>query len=176
MDKVKSKETLENLIRGDEVREVLVQNIVYQNIKTNPRTGLNFLLQSGYLKASDPVLKNGQLDYLLQLPNMEILSLITDMVMYWFSESSSVSEEMEDLVKYINEADWPLFEDRLKRLCYPVLMNLLKNWIFPLGTEGRPSNFLSTLKNLIYRLLRWVWGFVNVMLKLSLRPCGCSWL
>ena len=61
MDKVKSKETLEKLIKGEEVREVIVQNIVYKNIKTEFRAGWNFLLQSGYLKASDPVLENVEL-------------------------------------------------------------------------------------------------------------------
>jgi hypothetical protein len=116
MDKVKSKETLEKLIRGDEVREVLIQNIVYQDIKTDPRTGWNFLLQSGYLKASEPVLVNEKLNYLLQIPNKEVLSLIKDMVMYWFNESSSVSDEMEDLVKYIKDENWPLFEDRLQEI------------------------------------------------------------
>jgi hypothetical protein len=118
MDKVKSKETLEKLIKGEEVREVIVQNVVYKNIKKESRAGWNFLLQSGYLKASDPVLENRKLNYLLQIPNMEVLSLVTDMVMYWFSEEQSVRDEMEDLVKYVKEENWPLFEDRLKDIFY----------------------------------------------------------
>lgn len=121
MDKVKSKETLEKLIRGDEVREVIVQNVVYKNIKTESRAGWNFLLQSGYLKASDPILENEKLKYLLQIPNMEVHSLITDMVMYWFSEEQSVSDEMEDLVKFFKEENWPLFEDRLKDIFYAIV-------------------------------------------------------
>jgi len=41
MDKIKSKETLEKLIKGEEVRDILIQNIVYKNIKTEPRTESN---------------------------------------------------------------------------------------------------------------------------------------
>lgn len=118
MDKIQSKETLEKLIRGDEVREVIVQNVVYKNIKTEFRAAWNFLLQSGYLKASDPVLENVELSYLLQIPNMEVLSLIKNMVMHWFGETQSVRQEMEDLVKFFKAENWPLFEDRLKDIFY----------------------------------------------------------
>jgi hypothetical protein len=118
MDKVKSKETLEKLIRGDEVREVLIQNIVYQNIKTDPRTGWNFLLQSGYLKASDPKPANDELSYLLQIPNIEVRALMKSMVMHWFGQAQSVRREMEELVTFLQEENWPLFEDRLKDIFY----------------------------------------------------------
>lgn len=118
MDKIKSKETLEKLIRGDEVREVLIQNIVYKNIKTESRAGWNFLLQSGYLKASNPIPVNDELTYLLQIPNIEIRSLMKNMVMYWFSKTQSVRREMEDLVRYLQEENWLLFEDRLRDIFY----------------------------------------------------------
>jgi hypothetical protein len=118
MDKIKSKETLEKLIRGDEVREVIVQNVVYKNIKTESRAGWNFLLQCGYLKASNPKPANDELSYLLQLPNIEVRSLMKNMVMHWFSEAQSVRQEMEELVTFLQEENWPLFEDRLKDIFY----------------------------------------------------------
>lgn len=116
MDKVKSKETLEKLIRGEEVREIIVENIVYRNITTEFRAGWNFLLQSGYLKASDPIPVNDELSYNLQIPNIEVRALMKNMVMHWFSKTQSVHEEMEDLVKYLQEENWPLFEDRLQEI------------------------------------------------------------
>jgi hypothetical protein len=116
MDTIKSKGTLKKLIRGEEVREVIVQNIVYRDITTEFRAGWNFLLQSGYLKASDPIHVNDELSYNLQIPNVEVRALMKSMVMSWFSKTESVHEEMEELVIYLQEENWPLFEDRLQEI------------------------------------------------------------
>jgi hypothetical protein len=153
MDKVKSKETLEKLICGIEVREILIQNIVYQDIKTDPRTGWNFLLQSGYLKASDPKPVNDELDYLLQLPKIEVRSLMKNMVMYWFGKKQSVRREMEDLIKFIQEENWPLFEDRLQGIFYSMISYYDTASVHPLEEKAERIKYENFYHGLFLGLL-----------------------
>ena len=153
MDKVKSKETLEKLIRGDEVREPVIENIVYKNIKTEPRSGWNFLLQSGYLKASEPRLENAEQTFLLQIPNREILSLVKTMVMYWFGEEQAVRDEMEDLVKYLKAENWPLFEDRLQGIFFSMISYYDTASVHPLKDKAERIKYENFYHGLFLGLL-----------------------
>ncbi|MEM9220528.1 MAG: PD-(D/E)XK nuclease domain-containing protein [Cyanobacteria bacterium P01_F01_bin.150] len=153
MDKIKSKEILKKLIRGDTVREPIVQNIVYKNIKTEPRSGWNFLLQSGYLKASEPRMENVGQTFLLQIPNVEVLSLIKNMVMYWFNEKQSVRDEIEDLVTYLEEENWPLFEDRLQGIFFSMISYYDTASVHPLKEKAERIKYENFYHGLFLGLL-----------------------
>ena len=53
LNKRDSRETIERLLRGEEVRREVARNIVYPQIRTRPDVAWSFLLHGGYLKASE---------------------------------------------------------------------------------------------------------------------------
>ena len=51
LNKRDSRETMERLLKGEDVRREVAINIVYPQIRTRPDVAWSFLLHGGYLKA-----------------------------------------------------------------------------------------------------------------------------
>lgn len=120
LDKKKNKETLERLLRGEEVIEFLMESVIYKNIAKTPEAAWNFLLHSGYLKAYDSKKQSDRKQYKLAIPNREIRIVYRNMLRYWFEEDLPINRDLEEITRGLKEADWALFEIHLSRI-------LLKN-------------------------------------------------
>ena len=72
LNKRDSRETMERLLTGEEVRREVAINIVYPQIRTRPDVAWSFLLHGGYLKASERRQHEISQDYRLDIPNREV--------------------------------------------------------------------------------------------------------
>lgn len=118
LDKKEGKEVVEKLLKGEEVRKVLEENVVYQSIKHNPNVAWSFLLHTGYLKASDRQ-KDGfeeKFNYKLEIPNVEIKTIYKDMILDYFKEDAGTSEDIENIIESLFNNDIAKFERLLREL------------------------------------------------------------
>jgi hypothetical protein len=81
------KEDLEKLIKGESIKKVVDDNIVFGEIENSAETIWNFLLFSGYLKATAKELMNKRLYCELMIPNLEVEYLYEEIILSWFKQS-----------------------------------------------------------------------------------------
>lgn len=84
------KETLNRLIQGEKIREVVDESLVFNNIASHPSSVYMFLLMAGYLTASD-VRDNPPYPTTadFKIPNLEILKLYYEIVQGWLADLQS---------------------------------------------------------------------------------------
>ena len=72
MDRAASRETVLQLLGGEEIRKKVINNIDYPQIEKRQEAAWSFLLHAGYLNATDRRQREYTQDYCLSIPNNEI--------------------------------------------------------------------------------------------------------
>jgi hypothetical protein len=106
---------LETLIRGESLRKVISDSLIYPELAHKEDAIWSLLLSAGYLKARDPE-KNDpeglEISYALSIPNLEIKSVYYDKIRDWVQEVGS-SDRVKQLLTAVREADSYEFEEAL---------------------------------------------------------------
>ncbi len=116
LDKAEGKKVVEKLIKGEDVSKVIEENIVYQSIKDNPDAAWSFLLHAGYLKACGREKVRYKFQYKLAIPNIEIQTIYEDMIINYFKEDENTLENLQNIIKTLEEENIEKFERILKDL------------------------------------------------------------
>lgn len=116
LDKVEGKIIVEKLIKGEEVRKVLEENVVYQSIKDNPNVAWSFLLHAGYLKAYNKKSVRNRFEYKLGIPNWEVKTIYEEMIINYFKEDAKIAKNIEVLLDTLLKKDIKKFERLLQEL------------------------------------------------------------
>lgn len=132
LDKVEGKEVVEKLIKGEEVKKIIEENIVYQRIKDNPNAAWSFLLHAGYLKAYEREKSRNKFVYKIAIPNLEVQTIFEDMIINYFEEDVKMTDNFNVVIKSLLNNDIEKFERVLKELylkqvSYYDLNNLASN-------------------------------------------------
>ncbi len=118
LDKVEGKQVVEKLIKGEEVKKVIEENVVYQSIKDNPDSAWSFLLHAGYLKAYGRE-KRGfeeKFTYKIAIPNVEVKTIYKDIIVNFFKDDMKISVNIEAIMKALLKKDMVKFSRLLEEL------------------------------------------------------------
>ena len=113
LNKRDSRETMERLLKGEEVRREVAINIVYPQIRTRPDVAWSFLLHGGYLKASERRQHEISQDYRLDIPNREVRYSYMTTIKEWLEEDVEAGESFHFFIRGIREGDATLIEEGL---------------------------------------------------------------
>ena len=116
LNKRDSRETMEKLLRGEEVRREVALNIVYPQIRTRPDVAWSFLLYGGYLKASERRQHEISQDYRLDIPNREVRYSYMTTIKDWLEEDVEAGESFHFFIRGIREGDAALIERGLGKV------------------------------------------------------------
>ena len=116
LNKRDSRETMEKLLRGEEVRREVVVNIVYPQIRTRPDVAWSFLLHGGYLKASERRQHEISQDYRLEIPNREVRYSYMTTIKDWLEEDVEAGESFHFFIRGIREGNAALIERGLGKV------------------------------------------------------------
>ena len=113
LNKRDSRETMERLLKGEEVRREVALNIVYPQIRTRPDVAWSFLLHGGYLKASERRQHEIRQDYRLEIPNREVRYSYMTTIKDWLEEDVEAGESFHSFICGIREGDATLIAEGL---------------------------------------------------------------
>ena len=113
LDKRNSREVVEKLIRGEEVRREVALNIAYPQIERNTDAVWSFLLHGGYLKADERQQIHTFITYRLAIPNLEVKVVYEKVVRDWLEEDVEISDSFQSFIRGIREGDTGLIEEGL---------------------------------------------------------------
>ena len=113
LDKRNSREVIEKLIRGEEVRREVVLNIAYPQIERNADAVWSFLLHGGYLKADERQQIHTFITYRLAIPNLEVKVVYEKVIRDWLEEDVEISDSFQSFIRGIREGDTGLIEEGL---------------------------------------------------------------
>ena len=113
LNKRDSRETMERLLKGEEVRREVAVNIVYPQIRTRPDVAWSFLLHGGYLKASERQQHEISQDYRLEIPNREVRYSYMTTIKDWLEEDVEAGESFHSFIRGIREGDATLIAEGL---------------------------------------------------------------
>ncbi len=116
LNKRDSRETMEKLLRGEEVRREVALNIVYPQIRTRPDVAWSFLLHGGYLKASERQQHEISQDYRLEIPNREVRYSYMTTIKDWLEEDVEAGESFHSFIRGIREGNAALIERGLGKV------------------------------------------------------------
>ena len=116
LNKRDSRETMERLLKGEEVRREVAVNIVYPQIRTRPDVAWSFLLHGGYLKASERRQHEISQDYRLEIPNREVRYSYMTTIKDWLEEDVEAGESFHSFIRGIREGDAALIERGLGKV------------------------------------------------------------
>ena len=116
LNKRDSRETMERLLRGEEVRREVAINIVYPQIRTRPDVAWSFLLHGGYLKASERRQHEISQDYRLEIPNREVRYSYMTTIKDWLEEDVEAGESFHFFIRGIREGNAALIERGLGKV------------------------------------------------------------
>jgi hypothetical protein len=111
---VEAKQDFEILLQGGTIEKRISEDVVYGTIDQTPDSIWSFFLFSGYLKITKHYLVEGKKYGVFQVPNLEIKTILSDSVSFWFEQSRSVHEldkllksliknNLKDFSKYFSE-------------------------------------------------------------------------
>ena len=116
LNKRDSRETIEKLLKGEEVRREVAVNIVYPQIRTRPDVAWSFLLHGGYLKASERRQHEISQDYRLEIPNREVRYSYMTTIKDWLEEDVEAGESFHFFIRGIREGNAALIERGLGKV------------------------------------------------------------
>ncbi|TYQ16751.1 UNVERIFIED_CONTAM: PD-(D/E)XK nuclease superfamily protein [Acetivibrio alkalicellulosi] len=116
LDKVEGRKTVNKLIKGEAAEKELEENVVYQNIKTNPDVAWSFLTHAGYLKAYDRQQKRLKFSYKLEIPNLEIQTIYEDMIINYLKDDEKILGNIEAIINTLFDNNIDKFERLLREL------------------------------------------------------------
>jgi hypothetical protein len=122
----------EELIKGNNIKSYIIDEIVYNQLDDNPEAIWSFMLAAGYLKAEriEYVGKFNRGLYTLRLPNLEVESMVNELIGGWFK-----TEKTEASYNGFIEA---LLCDNVKRM-NTFMNNVALNTFSYFDTGNRPS-------------------------------------
>ena len=116
LNKRDSWETIEKLLKGEEVRREVAGNIVYPQIRTRPDVVWSFLLHGGYLKASERRQHDISQNYRLDIPNREVRYSYMTTIKDWLEEDMDAGESFHFFIRGIRERNAALIERGLGKV------------------------------------------------------------
>ena len=121
---------VEALIQGDPVRSVINDKLAFPDLLDKATNIWSFLLFSGYLKASDPVMLSNKLyEYKLEVPNLEISTVFETIIQNWIDGGPVKNDRLERMLKALRLGDIEYFEE--------LLNDFLVNTLSYYDTSGR---------------------------------------
>ena len=165
LDRRDSRETIEKLLKGEEVRREVMSNIAYPQIQRNPDAVWSFLLHGGYLKASERQQVRTSITYRISIPNLEVEIVYERVIKAWLEEDLEVNESFLDFIQGIREMNSAAIERNLARILFN-LVSFYDTAAKPYEEETRRENFYH---GLVLGLLTYLGGEYTVE---SNRECG----
>lgn len=105
---------VESLIQGEPIRSVINDKLAFPDLLAKPTNIWSFMLFSGYLKASDPVLNNDDLiEYELQIPNREVKTVYRTIIQSWIDGGPVKNDRLELMLQALRAGDIEYFEELL---------------------------------------------------------------
>lgn len=105
---------VESLIQGEPIRNVINDKLAFPDLLANPVNIWSFMLFSGYLKASDPVLTSEDLiEYELQVPNREVKTVYRTIIQSWIDGGPVKNDRLELMLQALRAGDVEYFEELL---------------------------------------------------------------
>lgn len=105
---------VEALIQGDPVRSVINDKLAFPDLLDKATNIWSFLLFSGYLKASDPVMLSNKLyEYKLEVPNLEISTVFETIIQNWIDGGPVKNDRLERMLQALRLGDIEYFEELL---------------------------------------------------------------
>ena len=105
---------VEALIQGESIRSVVNDKLAFPDLMAKPANIWSFMLFSGYLKASDPVLNTDDLiEYELQVPNREVKTVYRTIIQNWIDGGPVKSDRLELMLQALRAGDVEYFEEVL---------------------------------------------------------------
>ena len=116
LNKRDSRETIESLLKGEEVRREVALNIVYPQIRTHPDVAWSFLLHGGYLKADERQQVHTSITHRLSIPNLEVTVVYEKVIRDWLEEDVEAGESFHFFIRGIRERNAALIERGLGKV------------------------------------------------------------
>ena len=105
---------VESLIQGEPIRSVINDKLAFPDLLAKPSNIWSFMLFSGYLKATDPVLNNDDLiEYELQIPNREVKTVYRTIIQCWIDGGPVKNDRLELMLQALKENNMPIFQRTL---------------------------------------------------------------
>lgn len=105
---------VEALIQGYPVRSVINDKLALPDLLAETVNIWSFMLFSGYLKASDPVLTSEDLlEYTLQVPNREVRTVFFTIIRSWINKGPVKNDRLERMLQALRIGDIEYFEELL---------------------------------------------------------------
>ena len=105
MDRAASRETVLQLLGGEEIRKKVINNIAYPQIEKRQEVAWSFLLHAGYLKATDRRQREYGQDYRLSIPNKEVHTVYSDIIINWLEDELRGGDDFLAFIGGVNELD-----------------------------------------------------------------------
>lgn len=124
------REGVEALIQGEPVSSVINDKLAFPDLLAKATNIWSFLLFSGYLKASDPVMLSNKLyEYKLEVPNLEISTVFETIIQNWIDGGPVKNDRLEQMLQALRLGDIEYFEE--------LLNDFLVNSLSYYDTSGR---------------------------------------
>lgn len=121
---------VESLIQGDPIRSVINDKLAFPDLLAEASNIWSFMLFSGYLKASVPVLLSNNLtEYKLEVPNREVSTVFATIIQSWINNGPVKSDRLERMLQALRAGDIEYFEE--------LLNDFLVNTLSYYDTSGR---------------------------------------
>ena len=105
---------VEALIQGYPVRSVINDKLAFPDLLAETVNIWSFMLFSGYLKASEPVLTSEDLlEYTLQVPNREVRTVFFTIIRSWINKGPVKNDRLERMLQALRIGDIEYFEELL---------------------------------------------------------------
>lgn len=105
---------VESLIQGDPIRSVVNDKLAFPDLLAKSSNIWSFMLFSGYLKASDPVLTSEDLiEYELQIPNREVKTVYRTIIQSWIDGGPVKNDRLVLMLQALRAGDIEYFEEIL---------------------------------------------------------------
>lgn len=105
---------VEALIQGYPVHSVINDKLAFPDLLAETVNIWSFMLFSGYLKASDPVLTSEDLlEYTLQVPNREVRTVFFTIIRSWINKGPVKNDRLERMLQALRIGDIEYFEELL---------------------------------------------------------------
>ena len=164
LNKMDGRETMERLLRGEEVRREVALNIVYPQIRTHPDVVWSFLLHGGYLKADERQQVHTSITHRLSIPNLEVTVVYEKVIRDWLEEDVEAGESFHFFIRGIRERDAAL----IKRGLGKVLLSMT-SYYDTAGEDEEMERVEGFYHGLVLGMLAYLSGEYTVE---SNRECG----
>lgn len=105
----------EDLLRGEPLRKIIDENVVFGDLKKNEKAAWSLLLMAGYLKVIEQHHTDEGLECTLTVPNREVRNLYRQIIKQWLSDGDGV-EWFNQFLEHLLVGNLAAFETDLRHL------------------------------------------------------------